>query len=593
MKKKLTKVVLGAFALLLIALVPDHVVNAATDVSDTKEGASIIEADKIYSSEIETSADVDYYKIQAVGYTNYYSFTWVTESASNASLYYYVLSEDGEQLAWSSVWMGKSYTVDVKLSPNKTYYLKVEGAGQTGKYNVKYTVNKDAADDTTGAQLVNPGVQITESICVSGDVDYYKMQAVNYTNCYQFTYVTDASASSSIWYQILSQDGEELSNVYASSGQKASANVKFEPNKTYYLKVNGSVGAYNFKYTVDRDVADTQSEAQYIQAGTKISSSIGAKNDVDWYKFYSDKFQKLTLTAVNEVQSTAYFALYDENGKEVIDTYAGTNNKTTKSAIIDKGNYYLRVKSTGYSNDVGNYNFTISVSDVPTSLKQNSWGDWLYYVDGTVDYSKTGIVYDQNVGWWYVNNGEVDFDYNDLYCDSTYGWWKITNGAVDFNYNGLFGSPTYGWWLISNGQVNFGYTDLYGDANYGWWKVSGGTVDFGYNGLYYSPSCGWWLISGGAVNFGYTDLYGDANYGWWKVSGGAVDFGYNGLYCSPSCGWWLISGGAVNFGYADLYGDTNYGWWKVSGGSVDFGYTGWYGSPSCGNWYINGGAVVF
>lgn len=79
----------------------------------------------------------------------------------------------------------------------------------------------------------------------------------------------------------------------------------------------------------------------------------------------------------------------------------------------------------------------MDVYDEQACLKKDSWGDWCYYVDGEKDTSKTGLVFDQNLGWWYVEEGEIDFNYNDLCYDPSVGWWKVTNGTIDFGYNAI------------------------------------------------------------------------------------------------------------------------------------------------------------
>ncbi|WP_294900401.1 hypothetical protein [uncultured Eubacterium sp.] len=367
----------------------------------------------------------------------------------------------------------------------------------------------------------------------------------------------------------------ELSKKYVYGGNESSASVKFKPGNTYYLKVNAggyAHGAYSFKYTVNQDVADDKSGAQYVSANTNIFESIGSSDDQDWYKFHSDKTQRLSFSGVNEDARSLKFYVYDELGNEIFSTYAYSGSDCNVNKVINAGDYYIKVDAAAglYDDNTGNYNFSFSFFDVSTCLKKDYSGNWYYYADGEKNTSKTGIVYDPNVGWWYVEKGKINFNYNDLCYDQGVGWWKVSGGAVDF-----------------------GYTDLYNSPSVGWWKVSGGAIDFGYTDLYHSPSVGWWKVGGGAVDFGYTDLYHSPSVGWWKVSGGAVDFGYTDLYNSPSVGWWKVSGGMVDFGYTDLYNSPSVGWWKVSSGMVDFGYTGWYASPAYGNWYIQSGSVVF
>lgn len=101
--KKLQKLTLSLLVMLVMTIAPGYVVNAAQDASDTKEGANVILADTTYTESISSSDDVDYYKIQAVDYTNYYQFTYVTDSSARNYLSYEIVSADGVRLANTSV----------------------------------------------------------------------------------------------------------------------------------------------------------------------------------------------------------------------------------------------------------------------------------------------------------------------------------------------------------------------------------------------------------------------------------------------------------------------------------------------------------
>ena len=316
----------------------------------------------------------------------------------------------------------------------------------------------EASNTQAGASIIEANKTYTESISSKDDVDFYKIKAVGYTNYYQFTYVTNSDASGDMVYTILGEDGTQIKQLQVGNGKQQSVNVKFEPGKIYYLQVkspyNGT-GAYNFKYTVSKDVGDDKANAQFINANTKISESIGAPVDQDWYRFSSGKTQKMSLTVVNEDASDAYVDVYDEQGKEISYAYIGAGQKKVLTENTNAGNYYIKICAGSYSNATGKYNYNLSFSDVHACLKKDSWGDWYYYVDGEKDTSKTGLVFDQNLGWWYVEEGEIDFGYNDLFYSPSVGWWKILNGTVDFGYTGWYASPIYGNWYINGGALVF------------------------------------------------------------------------------------------------------------------------------------------
>lgn len=175
-------------------------------------------------------------------------------------------------------------------------------------------------------------------------------------------------------------------------GSKKTINVKFEPGKIYYLKgysPDNRTGDYNSKYVVQKDVADDKTEAQYVNVNTKTSESIGTSDDQDWYKFYSDKTQKISLTSIREDLYSADIYIYDEQGKEILSSFLTIGYKSEKNAIIDAENYYIKVYSSYHY--TGKYNFRFPFSDVACYLKQVDGGDWYYYVDDKKDTSKTGL----------------------------------------------------------------------------------------------------------------------------------------------------------------------------------------------------------
>lgn len=238
---------------------------------------------------------------------------------------------------------------------------------------------------------------------------------------------------------------------------------------------------------------------------------------------------------------------------------------------------------------------------------ENGW----WYVDtwGNVDFSYTGVGYNDN-GYWYVRNGQVDFSYNGFYTGLCRGHGmggngtiKIVNGKVDENYTGVF-------WLELNGKQNYyGFYEGWLQPEYvlpnenGWWYVNTeGIVDFSYNGSWYNEN-GKWKITNGAVDFGFTgtlkDKYGDIHgdtysyfengrwceekndvvytsvdgeYAWWHVSDGRISKTGETVACNSN-GWWYIKDGKVDFGYTGLASNEN-GTWYIKNGQVDFNYTG-------------------
>ena len=185
-------------------------------------------------------------------------------------------------------------------------------------------------------------------------------------------------------------------------------------------------------------------------------------------------------------------------------------------------------------------------------------------------------------------SGNGGNNYNGLVCDGNF-WWKVTYGEIDYSYSGLAYDENIGWWYVRNGMIDFTYDGL-ALNEYGWWKITGGTVDFTYNGLAYDERVGWWYVRNGMIDFTYDGLALN-EYGWWKITGGTVDFTYSGLAYDERVGWWYVRNGAIDFTYDGL-ALNEYGWWKITEGTVDFNYTG-TAENEYGIWNIVSGQLIF
>lgn len=255
-------------------------------------------------------------------------------------------------------------------------------------------------------------------------------------------------------------------------------------------------------------------------------------------------------------------------------------------------------------------------------------GNWYYYIDGKVDTSVNGIIYNGDFSeYWYAIKGKADFTVNTV---AYYGgnWWYVSRGKIDFTYTGL-GSNYEGWWYIKNGKVDTTYEGVVSNAS-GRWYVKNGKVDFSINGLVacggswyyfkngavqnvtglYSNSLGYWYVKDGQVDFTYFGL-AENSAGRWYVKNGAVNFNINGLSAcgdgwyyfkngavqnvtglyQNSSGWWYVKNGEIQLTYFGLVENT-YGYWYVKNGRVDFSVS---GVAQCGeetDWYYFEGGIV-
>ena len=136
----------------------------ADDVEDTVEKAKAINLNRVYNHKIENNNDVDCFKITTSNYVDYNVLFKSTSSEGNVT---YEIFKDKEmiQSIKSNELSGKQALnrndSAVKLTPYKTYYIKV-----TGAENSKYTIGINAAapaNNKAKAQTVKKTRQVTIS----------------------------------------------------------------------------------------------------------------------------------------------------------------------------------------------------------------------------------------------------------------------------------------------------------------------------------------------------------------------------------------------------------------------------------------------
>ena len=274
----------------------------------------------------------------------------------------------------------------------------------------------------------------------------------------------------------------------------------------------------------------------------------------------------------------------------------------------------------GWYNFHDGYNFHEGYLNKGKELVEYNGAWWYVSDERKVDFSYTGIAYNE-AGGWYVRNGQVDFSYNGILeyevIDGPFVipyQYHFVNGKFDEGLTGLYYTTVNGktnWYGFQNGAIATfeEYEDSYGTLflnESGWWYVDPihGTVDFSYTGLGKTVFPGddryhYWYVKNGRIDFnynGFLELYGGVYY----VKNGQVDETVNGVYqytVNGKTAWHGLWRGKK--AYNEVLMNPNDGsWWYVRDGLVDFSYTGmgtrhdWTGDTS-DTWYIRNGQVDF
>ena len=348
--------------------------------------------------------------------------------------------------------------------------------------------------------------------------------------------------------------------------------IKTEANRRSFTarRINTYVAASGYGWT-------------YCNTGDRRMPSTSPRSNgigVAWLQNALNRYQKAgltvdgqygagTRTAVTNFQNAAGLKADGDAGT---DTIGALINAMYKDCVINGGTNKYPV---------------IPQKDIVYDSKT---GKWIYTVDGTPDYTYTGVA-QNSLGWWRVEKGIVNFNYNGI-AQNENGWWCIKNGKVDFSYTGVANNE-YGWWRVENGKVNFSFNGFADNAN-GWWYLEDGKVTFKKNSVIsgkVNGKDGWWHVKESKVTFD-TTVANNEN-GWWYIKDGKVDFTYDG-FANNANGWWYLEDGKVTFKKNSVISgkvNGNNGWWHVKGSKVTFDTT--VANNENGWWRIENGKVNF
>ena len=300
-------------------------------------------------------------------------------------------------------------------------------------------------------------------------------------------------------------------------------------NGVFYTTVNGVLGWYGYSQGALATAWESGDDERY---GTVLPNGSGwwyidprtgmvdfsytgfGRNGADnWYVQNGQVQFGYTgiVTAKDETNRT--YVCYVTNGR--LDTdYTGLAYGTVDGV-------------EGWYNFHAGYNFHEGYLNKGKELVEYNGAWWYVSDERKVDFSYTGIAYNE-AGGWYVRNGQVDFSYNGILeyevIDGPFiipYQYHFVNGKLNEGLTGLYYTTVNGktnWYGFQNGAIATfeEYEDSYGTLflnESGWWYVDPihGTVDFSYTGL------------------GKTVFPGDDRYHYWYVKNGRIDFNYNGF----------------------------------------------------------------
>ena len=250
-----------------------------------------------------------------------------------------------------------------QLTPNTRYYVKVVPYWWECNGNFKLTLNEivdDYGDTDSTSKVISMGQTIAGHIDAGDDVDFFRFNTSSEKNCYYFIDLINVD-STYLAYELYNSDMVSVRSGYTrDQASQRTITEKLDPDSTYYFKVQGATGKYKIKLNKAADeAADEFGQATKIELNKTYNYGIQAEDDVDYFKFKTNKTDKEYTIQIAEKTSgkSVNFKLYDANQQQqgyAQTIYSGSSYKE-KWTLNKNKTYYIRMDG-----GVGNYSIKVS-----------------------------------------------------------------------------------------------------------------------------------------------------------------------------------------------------------------------------------------
>ena len=344
---------------------------------------------------ITTDATDSFYYMELRNTSDRAAFDYILYADADCTEAY--RSETGN-VAWS---LGAKETAPFKLgklTPNRTYYLKISsGDSEEVKYSVYVTKKQDDRPDAIEkAAAVGIGKTVTGVSEDPIDVEYFKITA-DKTDSFYYMTLKNLSASGKYEYTLYSDRDcteiykSETGNVDWSLGSKETAQFKLgklRPGKTYYLRI-ASWDSMDVKYSINvtkknDDRPDTIEKAAAAGIGKTVTGVSEDPIDVEYFKITADKtdsFYYMTLKNLSASGKYEYTLYSDRDCTEIYKSETGNvdwslGSKETAQFKLGKlkpgKTYYLRITSWDSMDVKYSINVTKKNDDYPDAIGKAS-----------------------------------------------------------------------------------------------------------------------------------------------------------------------------------------------------------------------------
>ncbi|MBK7000261.1 MAG: DUF4214 domain-containing protein [Rhodoferax sp.] len=363
--------------------------------NNTLPTANLSVIEQVIQGQINANRDIDYFKIRIdKGGKLTLDFTHpIGTGTSGRGILVQLMDSDGTVII-SKTFTGSGQLVGTVPASGDYYVVVSDNDGtyssnyQTGIYSVATALTSDpssaydGADDITidtaiskladGVTMLTPGAKLTGSIGANADADYFKVHADQGGKLtLDFTHpIGTGTSGRGILVRLMDSDGTVISSKTFIGSDQLVCTVPASGD--YYVVVSDNDGTYSTNYqtgiysvataltsdpssaydgadniTIDTAITKLADGVTTLPPGAKLTGSIDANADVDYFKVHADQGGKLTLDFTHPIgtgtSGRGILVQLMDSGGTVISSKTFTGNGQLVGTVPASGDYYVVV----------------------------------------------------------------------------------------------------------------------------------------------------------------------------------------------------------------------------------------------------------
>ena len=312
----------------------------------------------------------DYYKFTLQGQKKQkFNDLNIVLDGLNANANIQLFDEDGKTIIDQSRKKGKREEEINQILNNGTYYLNVQAQGKA-KTQYSLSLSSDQVKDEDGKRkdAQDLGSLKKKPQRIKDDIGFQLGSVRDQKDFFEFSVNRDSEVTITLDalkedanLKLLNKQGSLLFSSSNENREKEKINTILEKGK-YFVEVapeSGDRTNYMLSLSADDEIEDPDGQipgknlgkltSKTIRKTDRIGSQRGFIDSDDFWKFQLTKETDLTIN-LDSLKANADLELYDSDGTTLIFNSKNKGRKEEEiEAILEKGIYYVRVKSVGGS----------------------------------------------------------------------------------------------------------------------------------------------------------------------------------------------------------------------------------------------------